>query len=370
MAEENEVLGNTLRDTIEQAYDEHVTEATPSADTAPAPKPASEAAPASDAAAVPDTRARGDDGKFVAKPKESVAKPAAPVAAPAAQAALPADPVVAALARPSSWKKDLDPQWKALPADVQKYVLQREGEFASGVSTYKREFDTLKPLSEAIQPFLPDLQRFGVQPAQWISSLGQAHRALAMGSAQEKLATVQNILRNNGIQAQLAVQDAQGNWSLLGQQPAPQPQAQQHQAPQDLDKLLEQKLLKRDAVQSLAQFERDAPEKYQHYETVKEDMARLLEAGFAKDYPSAYEAAVRLPQHSDIFDAMQEQRRASQDAEKARKDAETAALARRNAVSTRSSTPANKAPATGGVKKGVRDHLEEAWDEHVDASRV
>ena len=151
------------------------------------------------------------------------------------------------------------------------------------------------------------------------------------------------------------------------QQQENQPQAQQAQAP-DVEKIIEKKFAQQAAVQSLAQFEADAPQKYPHYETVKETMARLLEAGFAQDYPSAYQAAVRLPEHSELFDADLKQQAEAKAQETAKAQAEAALRARRNTVSPRTATPASTTGKSG--KKDLRGELLDAWDQHAEAGRV
>ena len=168
MAENDTDAPVTLRDTVEAAFDEHVPDET----AAPVTEtPAVEA--------VTDDRPRGPDGKFI--PKE--AAPEKPPAEPVIEAAPQVRPKP-----PSSWKKDYHPDWDALaegkPLTPERalallnYNLEREGQFASGVSTYKAEVDRLKPLADAIAPFLPALQQHNIDPGQWINNLGRAHECL------------------------------------------------------------------------------------------------------------------------------------------------------------------------------------------------
>lgn len=357
----------TLRDVVSAAFDEHVpTDATPEPSV-----PATPAVEATPAQTEPDTRARGPDGKFVEKPKDSAAARASPHPTPTGTAPAPAAVPAAPLARPSSWKKDLEPQWAALPPDVQKYVLQREGEYAKGVSTYKREWDEARPLLEAMRPFAPVLAQHGISADKWISNLGHAHLSLAQGTPEAKLSMFLKLAQDYQVPVhQLFTQGADGKVYFNPQvqpyaQQAPQARAQQ---PADVEKIIEQKFAQQAAVQSLAQFEAEAPQKYRHYETVKETMARLLEAGFAQDYPSAYQAAVRLPEHSELFDADLKQQAEAKAAEEAKAKVEAAQRARRQAVSPRSATPAATAGKPG--KKDLRGTIEDAFDQHAEGGRV
>lgn len=380
MAEE--ATQDTLRDTLEAAFEEHVpVEGDAPEKPAPVsqPAPSGELAKAPEVAAAADDRPRGPDGKFLPKTEATQAAAPKPQAALAPQPA--AAPALAPIPRPSSWEKGMWPIWDKLSAGVPltpeesrkaaEYNVKREGHFAQGVSTYKQEFDRAKPVMDAISPHMQELQSRGLDPAALVGQYLQVNRVLATGSPQDKLGMLMRIAQDYQIPLHALFQQGQdGRVTFNPQvQPYQPPQAQQAQPQHSMEQLLEAKLAQRDAAQALERFESDAPQKYQHYETVKETMARLLEAGFARDYPDAYERALRQPEHSDIFDALQEQKRAATEAEKAKALAETAARARRQNVSVRSATPASKAAPKDG-KRSLRQELEENFDQHTDASRV
>ena len=153
------------------------------------------------------------------------------------------------------------------------------------------------------------------------------------------------------------------------------PQVQAYQPPQrtapqqpNVDQLIEQKLQEREVARTIAQFEAQAPEKYPHYEAVKQTMVGLLQAELATDLEDAYKQALALPRHADIQAQIQQQ----EAAEKAKRDAEerakAVARAKSQAVSPKGTTPT--APAGGERPKGVRAHLEAAFDQHVSGGRV
>ncbi len=357
----------TLRDALETAFDEHITEPAPAATPAPGSE-APAAAPAEVAAPPAGDKPRGPDGKFVEKDKAAAAPAPAAKAAPEA-AAPPAAPVVQPLQRPSSWKKDLDAQWKALPPDVQKYVLQREGEFANGVSTYKKEWEQVKPLQDAISPYRDILAQYKIDPAAHVSELMRAHHTLVMGTPEQKAGLVARIIQQNKIPIEsLLMQGNDGKiyfnqqalQSQMAQQPAP--------AQPDVRTQVQQVIMQERAQQSLAEFDAEHQAgKYPHYATVKEDMALLLETGKARDLPSAYDMALRL--NDELWKAEQASKVQASEAERQKKAAEAAALARRNAVSSRSSTPAGKQGAKSD-NKSLRSQLEESFDEVVGGGRV
>lgn len=316
-----EETGTTLRDTLESAVEAVETET-----------------PIEQVVEAKAERARDEAGKF-AKAEEAaniVAKPAE---------------VQAPRKAPSSWKKDYWESYEKLDPKLQEYIEQREGEFAKGVSTYKQEWDRAKPLMDALAPFESDLKQHGIAPATWIQTMAMAHKALATGSPQEKLQMFSKLSQDYGIPLQ-ALYDRN-----VQQQYLSQPTHQAQQAP-DVDAIVEQKLMQHYSNQEVASFQANA-DKYPHFTEVRETMAGLLQAGLAADLPSAYEAAVRMPAHSSIFTAMQEQQ-SQQAAEKVKADKLAAAQkARANAVSPKSATPIGT--STSG-KKGLRAQLEEQFD--------
>ena len=343
MAEEEALPQATLRDTVEAAFEEHV--------------------PADPAPEVTDDRPRGPDGKFIAKDAEKAEEP--PKAEP-----VNVDPTVAVAPPiqrpkpPSSWKKDYHADWDKIDPRVADYINQREGEYAKGVSTYKEERDRLAPLGEAIAPFLPDLQQNGIEPGRWISQLGTAHKLLATGSPEQKLGMFLKLAQDYQVQLQSLFTQGQDGKVYIN----PHVQPYQAPAPQvDVSSIVQQEIAKvfsRQQIQGFGQ-QKDASghPAHPHYETVRETMAQLLEAGLADDLESAYAAALRHPRHTDIYEAELQQRTAAEEAEKARKAAELARSARRSAVSPRTATPAGR---TAGDKKGIRSHIESAFDQHAE----
>ncbi|MCR4301036.1 MAG: hypothetical protein NUV51_05450 [Sulfuricaulis sp.] len=289
-------------------------------------------------------RLRDEAGRFAAKPDaELVSKP---IPTPQATVAVDRPP------RPSSWKKDYWADYDKIADENPKlaaYLNEREHQFASGVSTYKQEWEQAKPLIDAIAPFQPILQQHGIDPAQWVSNLGNAHHKLAMGSPQDKVAMFQRLATDYNVPVQLAVQDQQGQWQLLGQQ-----QPQQFD-PAIIPRLVQQELMAASTKQALETFTREAPEKAPHFETVKATMSGLLQAGLADDLQSAYEAALRHPRHADLFAELQQQQSAEQDAAARAAKQQKVQRARSNAVSTPTATPSGQ--GNGAEERGLRDEI-------------
>lgn len=389
-------MGESLRDQLTANFDKIITvEAPDETPAAPASEPASTpeggtgAPPQSKIVAAPkeDERARDPKtGQFVEKSDEpkTAAAPAKPGTTPPPSAGTQpqgaaAAPIKPKPARPSSWKKDYWGHWDKMTGGqpltpeealaLAEYMNSRETEFQHGVATYKREWEQAKPVLEAMQPFLPLLQQHNIQPQAWISNLGAAHRELALGTPQQKLARFAWLAQQYGVPVQaLTDQTAQNEYLAKGGNG----QNFQGQIPQnvltreDADRLFQERF---NAVRSEEDIQRFAAdkEKYPYFEELRETMALRLDAGLSQDLDSAYQGALRDPRHSNIWDAIQEQKRAQDEEAKQRAEAERLSKAKGKAVSVRSATPS--APV-GEKPKDRRSQLEENFDAIAGGGRV
>ena len=353
------VAAETLRDTVSNAFDTVEAAAQPSQIGSDAP-PESKI----ESAEVTAQRARDEAGRFAKEAADKVAAPQAQKPDATLSSGDPAQtaPAVAApvIPRPASWKKDYDAHWTGLAPELKAYIRQREQEYQSGVSTYKSEAENAKALQEAIAPFLPNLQRHNLEPTQWIRNLGAAHERLALGSQAEKTQTFASLMQQYGVDPNHLVQ------VLSGQQPQytpqqMQPQYQPAQQAPDIEKLIEAKLAQKEVNQEYQRFVSEAPEKYPHFEEVKDTMAGLLQAELAQDYKSAYDAALRHPRHAEIWDAMQSQQREQTEAAEKAKVQAAVTSARSRTVSVRSTTPSGSATTVNGAKS-LRDMISESYD--------
>ena len=324
-------------------------------------QPAATEAPIGETAEQRTERLRDEKGRFT----EGKATPAKVEPVPQA-AALPAAPTVAKLPKPDSWKKEKQADWDALSPSQQAYVKEREDQYFKGISTYQQEWKGAKPLLDAVAPFLPELQKHNIAPEQWITNLGRAHHTLATGDGQSKLQMFAKLAQDYGVPLQ-ALYDANFAQQFV-QQTIQQPQ--QRQAPQqaDIATLVKQELSAARTQDAIGQFEaaRDAAgqPQYPHFQTVKADMALLLDAGKAQDLKSAYSMALRL--HDDLFAAEQEAKTKASEAARLEASRKAVQVAKGSAVSVKSATPAS---AGAAPKKGIRSQLEEAFDQHT-AGRV
>lgn len=346
----------TLRETLEEqvaAAREEQTPVTPDVAAAPVETEAQRA-----------ERVRDEQGRFA----KAEAK-AAPVAAQPTPAAAPVIEEPQLPKPPSSWKKELWPVWEALhkgqitPEHAKAlvdYIPQREQQFATGVSTYKQIADTAKPLLDAVAPFQADLDRHGIPAHDMVARLMSAHKTLALGSPQEKLQLFAKLAGDYGIPMQAFFdQNAQQQYLATPHTPAPQPQ-------QDINALVESAIAAREVRQTVESIEKDT-QNYPFFQYVRSTMAQLLETNEATDLNDAYHKALERPEHATLVTLAQQQQERAEQARIAEAAKVTARVARSNAVSPRSATPAG---APVNEKKDVRSALRDAIAQHAGGARV
>jgi len=329
----------TLRDTLEAAVESVAPEENTSVESAVPQETAAESTARAE-------RARDEAGRFTKAERD------AQQAASEAQGEAPAP----RLQRPSSWKKDYQAQWdKMVDTDPQmaQYLLEREQQFASGVSTYKAEADRARDIQSLIEPHAPRFQHYGVDSKEYLGRLLKMDEILATGSPQQKMALLQGIAQSVGLL------DAQGQAQEFDQ-------GQQSYVPPELlntvyglqSKLqaIEQANERAEQTRINAEIESFA-ETAPFFDELTEEMARLLETGLATNLQDAHKKALRW--NDDLFSKYQAEQQQGEEAAKRKAAQETAARARSAAVSPRSSTPTG-AVAASTQGSDIRSILENA----------
>jgi hypothetical protein len=272
--------------------------------------------------------------------------------------------------RPTTWKKDYLPIFDKIAANQQltpdeskkflNYVaVQRENEFKSGVSTYKREADNARSLIEAISPFVPELQKQNIHPAAWINNLGRAHMILSQAPMAQKIDMFQKLAGDYGIQFNPSEQQYGNEAQYAPQDPYAQQLYQQLQAMNQEVSTLKGRYEQEDNQRLMSEINRVAQntEQFPHFEAVREQMAQLLENNLAPDLETAYAKAIRL--QDDVWQL--EQNRLLNQAKQQQSKQQQVARAKATAVSPRSVTP-NGMVATGDKNKDRRSMLESQID--------
>ena len=271
--------------------------------------------------------------------------------------------------RPTTWKKEYKEIWDKMEKGEQidrqdfvkfaEYANQRESEYQRGVSTYKQEADEAKSLREAITPFVPELEKQGINPAMWINNLGRAHMVLSNAPQDQKVQMFQKLAADYGIQL-----------NNMGQVQQLDPYAQQlmHQLQtvnQEVS-VIKNRFAQEENNRLMGEIESfksggNAP----HFELVREEMAQLLELGKAQDLKTAYKLAVRI---NDEAWALEQEKLISSAKQQSSK-ANQVAKAKAAAVSPRSVTPSGQA-SNGADKKDRRSLIAEQLNSGALSGRV
>lgn len=375
---ENESSQTTLRDSIAAAFDaaeagSNTNVEAPleqAAQANEAPEASQPDAPQSESAADKASRERDELGRFASKKEEQ--QPQQPQVAQSDVN----QPQEAAIPRPTTWKKEYAPIWDklargdALTAQesqkLAKYNVQREQEFATGVSTYRQEAQNAKHLTEALAPFIPVMQRRNMSAPDFIKNLGTTYAFLAEGSVQQKLQAFAALARDVGIPLE-----------AIGQAQTNQLNPVVPQLLQEIQELKSQingvngwrdQQEQSEIQKVISEFENN-PESYPHFQTVRQTMGKMLESGFANNMQDAYTKAVRM--HDDIWQEEQEKNAAQLLAQQAAPAVDKAALAAQAKAKVLSPRQASPSGATKAIDpKNLRSVLENAFDSHTGTGRV
>jgi hypothetical protein len=291
-----------------------------------------------------ESNSRDEKGRFKGKSEETSSQDNTNTETELAGDASNADEEIK---RPTTWKKEYKDVWdkmqegkpldKAEFAKFAEYANQREAEYKRGVSAYKAEADHAKQITDAINPFIPELQKHGISPSAWINNLGRAHYTLANGTYEQKLNAFNRLAQDYGIQLNTdALQmPEQAYVDPYQQQLMQQLQATQQQV-QHLSAIREQE----ENARLTSEISRVSSnkERFPHFDMVREDMAQLLERGLAQDLETAYAKAVRMNDEAYKLEQDKLLRSAGTQASKAQQ----VAKAKATAVSPRSVTPSGQ----------------------------
>lgn len=193
-----------------------------------------------------------------------------------------ADPDAHSDAAPSSWKPDVAAKWAELPAEIKAEVNRREAEYHKGIEQYKPYAQLGQEYERVLTPNMDMIRQQGVQPAQALEYLFNAHRTLTYGTPDQKRDAIARIARDCQI-------DLQGIAPAAPVDPQVQQLMQQNQQLQRFqhETVQQQNQFVLNQIQEFAQ----APG-HEHFETVKQDMSAMLQSGIAQDLQTAYDKAV------------------------------------------------------------------------------
>jgi hypothetical protein len=356
-----------LRESIEAAVLEQETGDSPL--TPPPPPSASPAsAPAQDSA--------GDEPGGEELPHEEVGEGAAEPPPPPTQAKAPA-PSVAVTApapgpkdeAPKSWKPATKAKWAGLDPEIKAEVHRREAEMVRSFGENAQARELHKNFSEVIRPYEGRIRATGHTPLQAINELFRCDHVLSFAPMAQRAKLMAVLIKDYGI-------DIRALDSAIAGEPDQDPvttrveqMVQQQLAPlreflgqqQQTAKFREQ-ALHQEAEKKVTDMASDS--KYPHFETVREDMADLVDLFSARGVyltpDQAYTRAVAMnPELAAQAAAQQQSRQQRQNANRANGRAHQALRASSSVSSSPSGTPG---PGSSSPPS-LRDTIEAAFDE-------
>ena len=212
--------------------------------------------------------------------------------APGTSAEKPANPPL--VAPPKTWRPDAVAHWEALPQQVRDEVLKREEDMYRGLEQYKAQAESASSLMKAVEPYLPQMRQFNVQPAEAVGRLLKAHDTLVNGSVMDKMQVFQQVAKDYGVDlagfGQLPEGDADPRLVALS--------TELKQAKATLNELLQTQSLTaaQEAERTVSAFVSEVGEDGQplrpYFNDVADDIVGLLNTGVAKDLADAYNRAI------------------------------------------------------------------------------
>lgn len=202
----------------------------------------------------------------------------------------PADspPTPSAIEPPKTWRKEALEQWNALPEVVKAEVLKREEDIFRGLEVYRADATFGKSLKSVLDPYMPILQQYNIDPAAQVANLMQAHHTLALGAPEQKVAFMRQLAQEYGID--LGELSGAGAPFVDPAVDALQKELQAVKSTLSARERAEAQQRLQSIQTEIEQFASDPAN--EHFDSVANDIAALLKAGTAKDLKDAYEKAV------------------------------------------------------------------------------
>lgn len=289
---QNETEGESLRDALDAAYQQHATDEPDTAShgdaAAPAPAaggdgaaaPPAGQAPAAAAPAGAQERPRDPHGRFApkdARGADQAQAQAAPVPADAAAGA--AQPTQAPspggeLKPPASWKPQAREKWASVDPEVRAEVHRREWEMQHLMQESAQARQLAQQFERAVQPYSMFIAQENSTPLQAVQNLMQTAASLRIGTPQTKAQLVASIIQTHNVDVAMLDTMLAGRVPVQGQQ-------QEFRDPR-FDQFLaqQQQLMQRQEQQAAAEAAQKLQtfgDTHEFYGDVVGDMADLVE---------------------------------------------------------------------------------------------
>lgn len=340
---ETEETVPSLRETLEEAIEEHDPQHELVPESTSAPEPTTPTSPPVEGAATPEPGPPDAASNATAATETPLTQP---------QAAVP--PVE--LKAPAQWRKPAQDTWNSLPRAAQEEIHKREADTMRLIGSVGPKIRMADEVSAHMAPFAERLAQNGVGPSAFIGDVFSSIKTLASGDPMQRAEVVANIVQSYGV-------DVRALDAILTRRMNLPPEV--HQAREMMARAtamtqqhnagIEQQSAAT-AEKALAAFAGDP--KHEFFEQVRSLMADLIDTGRAKTLEDAYSAAVWA--NTDTRKILLD-REAQTRANGKTKRAQTA----RRASASVHGTPSIPAPAVPGTNnQSLRDALTDAFDEH------
>lgn len=276
------------------------------------------------------------------------------------------EPAPPAIDPPASWSAAEKAHWAKLPREAQDAILRRESDVARGFQQKADEARAYEPLRQAISPHLTRITSRGQNPAELVKQLLDVHAGLESTPYEvfPVIARMYGIDLNRiapGEGAQAAMRDDGSNPMVSHlTQTVQQMQERLRQTEQFLTQQQQAEIAAHQAraTQEFNAFTEKASTEYPHFETVRHEMGKLIEAGISTTLQDAYERAVWA--RPEIRQRIQEDQRKAEEAKRLEDQRKSVAAAKARAGSVKSNPTA--APKVSGDVDDLRAVIERAWD--------
>lgn len=258
--------------------------------------PPKEAPKAPEEKPLPQVPPRGPDGKFL--PTGTPPAPAAPSTPPEpGEGSVRFDPAKP----PAAWTQPMKDKWGTLPEDVRTEITRREEATANGVQKLMQHYEPMQEVFNVVAPFEGYFEHIQEDPRQYLHSMITMEQTLRLGNPAQKMELLLAVAETYGVPIRNALNEAMGGKLNEMLQRA----HEQHRTPPPIPPQVQRELqehrqwreqIENSAAESeLAEFA--AQPGHEFLDSVRDDMANLLESGVVETYQDAYDLAVwRNPQ--------------------------------------------------------------------------
>lgn len=263
---------------------------------------------------------------------------------------------------PKTWRKEVAAAWATLPEPVRAEIHKREQDMYAGIEQYKEGANFAWQVHGLFKPYEQVMQQLGIGPQQVLPGLVQAHGTLSLGSEDQKLSLLGQLIKDYAIPVPKLLAQLTGG-ALTEVEPYVDPEVK---ALRDKLQTVESRLSAQDRAaaearhaevrQTVEKFASDPKNVY--FADLADDIAALLRSGVTRDIAVAYEKAMWA---NPVTREKEQARRAAEaESERTRKAAEAAAKAKKAMGANVRSTARSGSP-TAPKATSLDETLEQAY---------